>query len=107
MLTIAGLSGRGNGELPADFDLLGLLLAAPIMDPISKLGLGRKILLQALATQGREVEFNLVEPEVTFGHGIGLLLVRDILRAHGFAFRRETPDSGRTACNWGHSVVLN
>ncbi|TDN36031.1 HAMP domain-containing protein [Hymenobacter sp. UV11] len=35
------------------------------------------------------------------GQGIGLLLVRDILRAHGFAFRLETGTSGRTAftCN--------
>lgn len=31
------------------------------------------------------------------GQGIGLLLVRDILRAHGFAFRLETLGSGRTA----------
>jgi len=31
------------------------------------------------------------------GQGLGLLLVRDILRAHGFAFRLATEDSGRTA----------
>ena len=31
------------------------------------------------------------------GQGIGLLLVRDILRAHGFAFRLETGANGRTA----------
>ena len=31
------------------------------------------------------------------GQGIGLLLVRDILRAHGFGFRLETGGSGRTA----------
>ena len=31
------------------------------------------------------------------GQGIGLLLVRDILRAHGFAFRLATGAAGRTA----------
>lgn len=31
------------------------------------------------------------------GQGLGLLLVRDILRAHGFAFRLETGANGRTA----------
>ena len=31
------------------------------------------------------------------GQGIGLLLVRDILRAHGFPFRLETEANGRTA----------
>ncbi len=31
------------------------------------------------------------------GQGLGLLLVRDILRAHGFAFRLETGGNGRTA----------
>ncbi|MGI4738637.1 MAG: sensor histidine kinase [Janthinobacterium lividum] len=31
------------------------------------------------------------------GQGLGLLLVRDILRAHGFAFRLETEAGGRTA----------
>ena len=31
------------------------------------------------------------------GQGIGLLLVRDILRAHGFAFRLATGENGRTA----------
>jgi len=31
------------------------------------------------------------------GQGLGLLLVRDILRAHGFAFRLATEGSGRTA----------
>ena len=31
------------------------------------------------------------------GQGIGLLLVRDILRAHGFPFRLATGDDGRTA----------
>ena len=62
MLAIEGLTGLGNGKLPMDFSALSVALAAVALDLVGELGLGGNTPLQALAGEGGEVGFNLVEP---------------------------------------------
>lgn len=65
-----------------DFYLLRLPLAAPAVDLVSELGLGGNASFQALAAQGREVQFYLVEPRAALGRVVDLEPVGQALR-HG------------------------
>ena len=66
-MAVERLAGLVDGELPMDFDALGLALVAPAIDLVGQLRLARNAPLQALAAQGREVELELVEPRAALG----------------------------------------
>ena len=78
-----------------DFSALGLALAAPAIDLIGELGLGGNTPLQALAGEGGEVEFNLVEPGAALGGVVDLKTVGQALgQGRGQAVIKRTQGVG-------------
>jgi len=67
VLAVEGLAGLLDGELPVELEALLVALAAPALDLIGELGLGRKAPLQARAREGREVQLDQVEPGAALG----------------------------------------
>ena len=61
-----------DSELPADFDTLHLPFVASAIDLLGQLGLGGNAPLRALAGEGREVQFDLVEPGAALGRIVDL-----------------------------------
>ena len=67
ILAVEGLSSVSNRELPAEFDALRLTRVAAAVNLLCPLGLGGKAPLEALAREGREIQFHLVEPRAALG----------------------------------------